>query len=264
MYRKLVRVIKSVERENSSKMSKRLGVFDFDHTIVDDNTDIVARKLLKNDQIPDSTKILYRSSGWTAYMQEIFKLLHKYHIKESTIKNAITKIPPVQSISDLIVKMVEKLNFEVIIISDSNSVFINDWLIAKKLDKYVHTVFTNPAKYNHKGLLQVEMYHVQKECTLSTVNLCKGMIMEDFIQSQAEDGINYSQIVYVGDGKNDFCPILRLKKNDVACVRAGYACVELVTKSFESQSEDRVKSNVCIWNNGLDILKSLQQNLIED
>lgn len=30
---------------------------------------------------------------------------------------------------------------------------------------------------------------------------------------------HYQRIVYVGDGGNDFCPILRLGKNDVAFVR---------------------------------------------
>ena len=30
---------------------------------------------------------------------------------------------------------------------------------------------------------------------------------------------NYERIVYVGDGGNDYCPVLRLGKNDVALVR---------------------------------------------
>ena len=46
----------------------------------------------------------------------------------------------------------------------------------------------------------------QETCTLSTKNLCKGQIMEDYVQSC---GKRFSFICYVGDGGNDFCPSLR-------------------------------------------------------
>lgn len=239
-------------------MVKRLAVFDFDHTIVDDNTDIVARKLLKNEQIPDSTKLLYRSSGWTVYMQEIFKLLHKYNISQTSVKHAIAQIPAVPSIPELIKTMVDKLYFDVIIISDSNSVFINDWLVANNLDKYVLSVFTNPAKYNDSGLLEIKMHHVQDSCKLSTINLCKGMIMEDFVKQQVDSGVVYNQIVYAGDGKNDFCPILRLSENDLACVREGYPCVDLVKQASTDNAKQKVRANVCVWKNGNDILRRIE------
>ncbi|GLV37737.1 uncharacterized protein CBL_06562 [Carabus blaptoides fortunei] len=185
-----------------AKMAKRLAVFDFDHTIVDDNTDIVARRLLKNEQIPDSTKILYRSSGWTVYMQEIFKLLHKFGIPQTSVKHAIQQIPAVSSIPKLI----------------------------KTMDS----------------------------CKLSTINLCKGMIMEDFVKQQAESGVVYNQIVYAGDGKNDFCPILRLSENDLACVREGYPCVDLVRQASSGNSKEKVRANVCVWKNGDDILQRIE------
>lgn len=240
-------------------MSKKLAVFDFDHTIVDDNSDIVVRKLLRNDQIPEKVRTMYRRNGWTAYMQEIFHLLHKNNIGEREIRNAVIKIPAVSHIPNLIKTLGDKLNFDIIVISDSNSIFINDWLANQSLSKYVAKVFTNPAQYDKHGLLKIKMYHVQKECSLSTINLCKGKIMQDYVEAQGKVGVKYDRIVYVGDGKNDFCPIIRLQQGDLACVRVGYPCVDLVKKNLTEEAEHKVTSKVCIWNTGEDILRALEE-----
>lgn len=235
-------------------MAKKLAVFDFDHTIVDGNTDIVARKLLKNDQVPESVRVLHQTHGWTLYMQEIFKLLKKHNISKGTVKNAIILIPAVPSIKKLITTLVTQRNYDAIIISDSNSLFINDWLEANNMKEYFHSVFTNPAKYNKDGLLEIQGFHEQHTCKLSTVNLCKGKIMCDFIKAQKNLGVIYEHVVYVGDGKNDFCPILRLNQNDFACAREGYALVDVLDKNKTEHLYEKVLAQVCVWKTGQDIL----------
>lgn len=239
-------------------MAKKLAVFDFDHTIVDGNTDVVARKLLKNEQIPESVRSLYQTHGWTLYMQEIFKLLKKFHISKEQVKNAITSIPAVPSIKKLITHLVLHVNYDAIIISDSNSLFINYWLEANNMSKYFHSIFTNPAKYNKNDLIEITGYHEQHVCKLSTVNLCKGMIMEDFVKEQAKQNIDYESILYVGDGKNDFCPILRLTSNDIACAREGYVLVDVLEKNKIEKTHQIVLPHICIWKSGDDILNYLK------
>lgn len=244
-------------------MARNLAVFDFDHTIINDNSDTAIMKLVDN-KIPREVKMLHRSDGWTAFMQGVFKTLHENDIQEDAINNLIKNLPAVQGMPELIREMNENLNFDVIIISDSNHHFIDLWLEENNLKDHILRVFSNPAGFED-GLLKIRMYHLQDYCKLSTKNLCKGQIMEDFIAEQGQNNTIYKTIVYVGDGVNDFCPILRLKHNDVACVRDKYKCVDLVKRSKEGRYVDEdgvskiVKSNVCIWQNGHEIIEFIKQ-----
>ena len=124
------------------------------------------------------------------------------------------------SMDKLLRKSVEELSATIIIISDSNSQFISHILKVKNLDHLVDKVFTNPASWSQDGLLSIQPYHHQESCKLSTKNLCKHSIMEDYIKNC---GRSFSFVCYTGDGKNDFCPSLRLSENDLVCVREGYS-----------------------------------------
>lgn len=123
-----------------------LAVFDYDHTIVNDNTDIVARDLIPSDSIPDDVKILYRSSGWINYMQAIFDLLHKHGKTKNQIQEAIKNIPECPGMTQCIKKLKENA-FDVIVISDSNSVFIDTWNKGRISDN-IDAIFTNPARFD--------------------------------------------------------------------------------------------------------------------
>lgn len=247
-------------------MTKKLAVFDFDHTIIHDNSDIVVMNMIDQKKIPATIKQLHRSDGWTAFMQAIFNLLHNHSITEDKIKNIVDNLPGVPGMSDLIKELSEKLNSDVIIISDSNSYFINTWLEAKGLKKNVVKVFTNPAYFDNRGLLNITMYHLQDFCKLSTKNLCKGQIMEDFIEQQKCNGTLYNQVIYCGDGLNDFCPILRLREDDLACVRKKFKCAEIVKKSKDGLYKDEsgqyrvVKANIIEWDTGFEILDYIKKS----
>ncbi|XP_020708659.1 pyridoxal phosphate phosphatase PHOSPHO2-like [Athalia rosae] len=232
-----------------------LIAFDFDHTIVDDNTDIVVRKLMPEEKLPESVKGLYRSDGWTAYMAKIFDLLHAYSINEADINRAIDNIPAVSGMESLL-RRLHSFNCDIIIISDSNSEFITHWLKHKKLDHLISRVFTNPAHYNDDGLLKIEMYHFQDWCKLSTHNLCKGHILEQYIKDSLNNGISFDRVAYVGDGKNDYCPILRLSEKDFAFPRIGYSLIKLLNDT-EANKQHQVKAKTIPWSNGIEILEGL-------
>lgn len=123
-----------------------LAVFDYDHTIVNENTDIVVRDLIDANLIPDEVKKLYKSSGWIQYMQAIFDLLQKHGKTKDDIYEAIQNIPECPGMIQCIKKLKENA-FETIIISDSNSVFIDTWNKGKISD-YISTIFTNPARFD--------------------------------------------------------------------------------------------------------------------
>lgn len=239
-----------------------LVAFDFDHTICDDNSDIVARKLISSDKIPDTVKRMYQPDNWNAYMGTIFQLLNANFIDVKTIKDAINRIPSVNGIDDLLSELHSR-NCEIIIISDSNSLFIDWWLKHKGLSHTVKEIFTNPATIK-EDMLKIEMYHEQDHCKLSSKNLCKGQILDDYISKRSLEGIKFKRIIYIGDGKNDFCPILRLSEKDVACPRIGYTLVNILKKTNEDKSQ-QVKAKVIPWETGNDILENLKNlNNIEN
>nr|CAD7586340.1 unnamed protein product [Timema genevievae] len=126
-----------------------LAVFDFDNTITDSDTFYTVHEHLHTGKMPQEAE-----------------------------NACIESIPSVPGLEDVL-RFLENSGAEVIFISDANSVFIQDWLDAHKLSHTVRRIFTNPAHYDKDGCLQVEDYHVQDTCQLSTHNLCKGRILED-------------------------------------------------------------------------------------
>lgn len=234
-----------------------LIAFDFDHTIVEENSDIVARKLINMDLIPEAVRKLYQTRGWTDYMAEIFKLLHKHKISEDTISEAMRKMIPTEKMPELLQWLREE-GHEIIIISDSNSMFIDEWLRYNNLSDCVARVFTNPASFDESGLLVIKPYHDQDWCDLSTRNLCKGYILETHIRERLDEGASFEFIAYVGDGLNDFCPSLKLCANDIVFPRAGFP---LHNKIFDPKEKNKVVAGVYPWTNATDIRCAIQNRL---
>ncbi|CAK9825321.1 Probable phosphatase phospho2 [Anthophora retusa] len=236
-----------------------LAAFDFDHTIANGNTDTVVRKLLPKENLPDSVKDSYRSDGWIPYMGKIFKLLHSSSIDIDQIKTAIVNIPSVPGIETLL-KELHSQGCEIIIISDSNILFISEWLKNKNLSHVITQTFTNPAKIDDDGLIKLDMYHVQNSCKLSTINLCKGQILEDYIKKRNDEGVHFDRIVYVGDGKNDLCPIIRLSERDVAFPRKDYTLIKMLNDA-ENYQIPKINARIFPWSDGVQILKKLEDEI---
>uniref|UniRef100_A0A1B6CBM4 Pyridoxal phosphate phosphatase PHOSPHO2 n=1 Tax=Clastoptera arizonana TaxID=38151 RepID=A0A1B6CBM4_9HEMI len=234
-----------------NQMKKLLVALDFDHTIVQENSDLVACKMAS--KIPPEIKALYTSNGWTKYMGEVFKILHQENVKKHDILSAMHNLTAVSGM-DRLLEWLNKPDCEVIIISDSNSIFIEEWLKHKVLSNYVTEVFTNPAYFNDDDLLNIDMYHKQDWCKLSNENLCKGQILEDYISKKKNDNISFEKIAYVGDGENDFCPSLRLGVNDFLFPRIDFRLHKKINEAHKSE----VKAAVHPWKDGLDILHTLK------
>lgn len=233
-----------------------MAAFDFDHTIVDDNSDIVARDLISKFHpsftIPDDVKELYSSqNGWTQYMAEIFKILHELKIPQNEIVAAITAIPEVTGVGELIRNLVD-MNFEVIIISDSNMEFIQCWCEANGISKLIDKVYSNPASFNEDGLLTIQPFHKQTTCSMSQMNLCKGQVLEEHIARKATNEIDFDKVFYIGDGGNDYCPITRLRTDDYGCARVGFKLAKMLA------ARTNVKAETVLWENGNELLEQIK------
>ena len=78
-------------------------------------------------------------------------------------------------------------------------------------------IITNPASFNSAGLLEISRRVPatsadQHSCKVGcSANMCKGQELEAFLE-RTGGRAQYDRIVYVGDGSNDFCPLLRLTR----------------------------------------------------
>ncbi|XP_067634639.1 probable phosphatase phospho2 [Eurosta solidaginis] len=239
------------------RVSRRLVAFDFDCTVVDDNTDTVVRDLLPKDKLPSETII--QKEGWQEYMGEVFKRLHQQCYSPQSIREKIRAIPEVPGFVRLLKRLHQSpgKKYDLIIVSDSNSVFIKEWLEAHGLTNCFQSIFTNPAHFDNDGLLHVRPYHHQTECQLSAANLCKGKIMEHFVAKRnLRDNTHYECIIYVGDGHNDLCPVLKLREGDIACPRQDFALDKKITAHRHKMD---LRADIVVWKNGFELLKQLAE-----
>lgn len=73
------------------------------------------RDLLDPILITDEITQISKKTGWTFYMDAIFRLLHEQNIKKDLIRKAITDMKEVEGIGACF-KMMKSLNFDIIII----------------------------------------------------------------------------------------------------------------------------------------------------
>jgi phosphoserine phosphatase len=64
-------------------LGKVLYVFDFDHTIVDQNSDIFIYRALPGGILPDHIKESYVTGKWTEYMQRVFEHMHMLKVSQA-------------------------------------------------------------------------------------------------------------------------------------------------------------------------------------
>uniref|UniRef100_W8BJD3 Putative phosphatase phospho2 n=1 Tax=Ceratitis capitata TaxID=7213 RepID=W8BJD3_CERCA len=239
------------------RVSRRLVAFDFDCTVVDDNTDTVVRDLLPADHLPSETII--HNEGWQEYMAEVFRRVHQQCCSPQTIRDKIRCIPEVPGFVRLLKRLHQATEnkYDLIIISDSNTIFIQEWLDAHGLANCFESIFTNPAHFDDDGLLHVRPYHHQTECKLSAANLCKGKILEHFVAKRnLRDNTHYERIIYVGDGHNDLCPVLKLRQGDIACPRQNFALEKKITSQREKMD---LRADVIKWKSGFELLRQLAE-----
>ena len=111
-----------------------LFVFDFDHTLIDENTDTFILEITQDSKIKYQFKT-WRNDNfcWTECMRRLFKVLHAQTVSPSEIVSHMEKIKiPEQRVRTLHF-LSKQPGTELIIISDSNTVFINSILQVSRL-----------------------------------------------------------------------------------------------------------------------------------
>ncbi|XP_061091733.1 pyridoxal phosphate phosphatase PHOSPHO2 [Conger conger] len=239
---------------------KSLVVFDFDHTIVDDNSDTWVIKCAPNQSLPSWLKNSYQKGRWTEYMGRVMSYLGDQAVSRDNVRSVMESIPFTDGMVEVLTCISQNKNhIDCIIISDSNSIFI-DWILgAAGVRTAVDSVFTNPATFDDRGYMSVQCYH-SHECGQCPVNLCKRRVLDDFIKRQRQGGVQYERICYVGDGGNDLCPVKILREGDLVMARTGYTLERLL--SSPRVSESSLKPRIVVWSSGFEILNEIHSLLI--
>lgn len=183
-------------------------------------------------------------------------------VKPDTVRSIMETIPFTAGMTELLKFISEnKSSIDCIIISDSNTMFI-DWILrAAGLHKAVDQVFTNPAKFNEQGYMEVQRHHSHK-CHQCPVNLCKKKVLELYLSECSDGGVEYHRIFYVGDGGNDLCPTSCLRQHDVVMPRKGYTLEKLLVKLRGREDDAAHRARVVAWNSGTEILQELKAVLL--
>jgi pyridoxal phosphate phosphatase PHOSPHO2 len=119
-------------------------------------------------------------------------------------------------------------------VSNSNEVYISTILAKHGLSDLFDQVITNPAKWDGDRLhigRRVPADAEQHGCTVGCMpNMCKGAELDAWLANHGGKDA-FETIVYVGDGGNDYCPLLRMRSQDLACVRKDMELAARIAKN---------------------------------
>ncbi|XP_055354159.1 pyridoxal phosphate phosphatase PHOSPHO2-like [Paramacrobiotus metropolitanus] len=259
---------KILPRADTAARNKRILVaFDFDHTIVNDNSDTFILSLL-DTPLPEEIEDVRGEKGWTEYMDAIYGHLHSLGISTAAIHQHQERVPLVEGVKEFLEFLsTNKDIVDCAIISDANGLFI-PWILEAHhlLEVFTGRIHTNPAWIDDTDRMHIAFYHTNTWCELSARNICKGAVLrrlcypnaqQEDVPSAAEellkpldDGCLYDCVIFVGDGQNDYCPSLRLRPQDFVFARQRFQLVNLLKKNAEL-----VKAGVFTWATGYDMLE---------
>ncbi|KAI6032843.1 phosphatase phospho-type [Pisolithus orientalis] len=199
-----------------SDIQRQLVVFDFDWSMADQDTDRWVFEVLAPD-IRRKMKSLKDEIQWTDLVAQSLEELHQRGKTKEDIEYALRIMPfhpaMVRAISNLKNAFSPTTTF--FCLSNANSVFISTILESKGLLNVFEEIITNPASFEPSG--EVDPTGPQHLCKVGcSPNMCKGEELEAFL---ARHQPAYDRIIYIGDGANDFCPILRMRRIVVLCRR---------------------------------------------
>lgn len=204
------------------QVERQLIVFDFDWSLADQDSDRWIFEVLAPD-IRRKLKNIKGEHEWTDLVAQGLRELHEQGHTREDIEGALRIIPfhPAMIRGVKALKEAAKPQTTFLCLSSANNVFIRTILEAKGLQDLFTEIVTNSAEWDQSGLLKLRR-HVdpdgpQHNCPIGcNPNICKGQELDAFLKRHNSD---YDRIIYVGDGSNDFCPAVRLRRQDAVFCR---------------------------------------------
>ncbi|XP_064842065.1 probable phosphatase phospho1 isoform X1 [Oncorhynchus masou masou] len=238
--------------------------FDFDETIVNESSDDVVVQAAPGQNLPAWLKDTYRPGHYNEYMQRVLAYMAEKGVTESAIRSVIEKIPASPGMLALFQFLRHRppQDFEVVLVSDANTFFIESWLRRVGARQLFVKIFTNPATFDKDGRLVLRPFH-SHSCLRCPENMCKQVILRDYVMRRTQErGRPFQRVFYVGDGANDFCPSLILGPRDTAFARRDYPMHRLITEIHEARPGE-FKAVTVPWASGDDVVERLRRHAEE-
>jgi len=224
------------ETKSMSTDQSYLFALDFDHTIINLNSDHEFPKLI-DAPLPEYISKRDKDMPFVEFMNSVFQFLHTKNVSIVDLKEFIKKMEPTKGMVSLLSSLVmykqsqegkrnDRVKVKLLVISDANDLTISEWLKAQILDRlpskptqFPFDVITNKSIiHESKDLLQVAAFEQQASCKICPMNLCKGSAIMNYMDLHGP----FTRTFYVGDGFNDICPALKLSGQSFVFPRINY------------------------------------------
>ena len=229
--------------------NKVLLLLDFDNTIVKGFSDEKVLALINNEEL--IREILGEGkASWAEVMQRGFVQMKKENRTISQIKEIIENLEFNDNFYELLeyIKKNSEL-YEAVIMSGANTLFLK-WFIEKnRLDSVFKNYFALNAEVDDEKLIKIDNCH-QHSCPDCNISQCKQKLVSDFLI-----GKEYRNVIFVGDGHNDFCAGKYLGEENYLFPRIDFPLHKLVN---DSNMKKKIKCKVLSWINGLNIISFLK------
>jgi pyridoxal phosphate phosphatase PHOSPHO2 len=202
---------------------KVLFAFDFDHTLVEGNSDTILMEMVPQLKIRSKVRELRKTLSWIEVMNHAFKVQFDHGCKRDDVLKVLHQIDLIENMRIILDMIKGNASIDKVVISDANTLSIQTILARYNLDDGI-TIYSNPASFDDTGLLTVSAYH-SHECVRCNhnPNMCKGTIIRDILKNNS-----YSRVLYIGDGSNDYCAAMNLSPYDHVITRDGYGFMRKV------------------------------------
>lgn len=240
---------------NKNDCHKTLLIFDFDRTIIEEDSDMEIVNVCKEEEMRNdlNAKMKELNDDWIEYMSYVYKELAKKYTIEDIKKYLDRNTHLTKHFEDVFNFIRENKDiYEVILLSGANAFNIKYLLNKFRIEDVFDDVITNPANENTKTILTLGRYH-KHECSMCDICMCKGKIIKDILATKD----HFRNIIFICDGSNDFCLGKELKEHDVLFVRKDFS---LYKKLYNKGYIDKLKCKVNLWENGDDIVHFLNSN----
>ncbi|GAA5945666.1 hypothetical protein JCM1841_000860 [Sporobolomyces salmonicolor] len=202
------------------------------------------------------------TTQWTDNVAQHLVKLHQEGKTRADVEGALQGLPvhPAMKRGVQAVKARVDPQATFLCLSNSNSVFIDTILRHHGLENQFDEIITNPAHFRDDGLLElkrrVDPNGPQHNCTVGcSPNMCKGAELEEFMKRHG-GWAAFDQVVYVGDGGNDYCPLKHLRSGDLALVRMYRELSRRITKEG-----DALRCTVVPWGGAWEVEKILTEQV---
>lgn len=229
-----------------------VAFFDFDHSLIEENSDFEIMYHFFGGKEGTRAQLMAlkdeegESLQFTDQMDAVFGILNAQGITQDQI---IHYLQNSMKLDKDMIGMLDDFDAATgtggrkVIVSDANSILIDNILTGQDLNSRFNAIYTNPAHWEANGRMRVNWYQSKwdspVDCDLCSVNICKGRIVKQYLSTHKAQG---AKALYLGDGGGDVHGVLSLKKGDLALVRSGYPLEKKLNKQPSA-----VKATMVSW-----------------